>query len=259
MKATSTSRAEQIRNGDFSSGGQNWQAYNDVNFDDQRCNIGPNGIAAQPLPSVPAGRYRLSARAAVVASGSPTARLRLMVGANNSIIDIFSSTPDTYYADIDIPANAGRIELHLEAREASVWFDDVSLNLAPSSDELLQNGDFSAGNAHWELTGVDFAGGTCALRLDDVAQTVAVPTIGYYQLTARARAGAGSMGRLQVKLLPDGESFYKTVSSPEWSDYVIDVAALMGESAFKVSLARVTGDDVEFDDISLRLTSGKKS
>jgi len=258
MKTTSTPHAQLIRNGDFSSGSLNWQVYDDVNFDDARCNAGPGGIAAQQISSMPAGRYRLSARAAVVASGSPGAQVRLAVGAMNVILDIVGSTPDTYYSDVDVPEGAGSAQVYLEARGASAWFDDISLDLAPQNDELLQNGDFAAGSAHWELTGADFSGETCALRLDDVSQTVAVPTLGYYRLTARARVGSGSMGRLQVRLLPDGANHYVPVSASEWTEYSIDIAAIQGESQFKVSLIRVSGDDVEFDDVSLRLTAGMK-
>ncbi|MFD2641651.1 hypothetical protein [Pseudomonas japonica] len=252
-----SSRAEQIRNGDFSNGGINWLTYGDVNFNDQRCNVGVNGVAAQPILSIPPGRYRLSCRAALVtAGGFPGAQLRLSYNTVNTIIDITSTTPTTHEVDLDIPAGIGNMEIYLEGQTAAAWFDDVSLDFAPQSEELIQNGDFSAGGEHWELTGANFDAQTCALRMDDVSQTVAVPTLGYYQLTARAKVGAGSMGRLQVKLLPDGATQYVPVSSTDWSDYAIDITAIQGESAFKVSLIRVTGDDVQFDDVSLKLTAG---
>lgn len=256
MNATSPSHAELIRNGDFSEGSLNWQVYDDVNFDNQRCNVGPGGVAAQPISSMPAGRYRLSCRAAVVASGSPIAQVRLAVDSMNVVVDIVSTTPDTYQSDFDVPAGTSNVQIYIEGRGASAWVDDVSLDFAPQSDDLIRNGDFSEGSAHWELTGADFSAQSCTLRMDDVSQTVAVPTIGYYQLDARARVGAGSMGRLQIKLLPDGSTFYVPVSASEWTEYSIDVPAILGESAFKVSLIRVTGDDVEFDDVSLRLTAG---
>lgn len=255
-----TSRAEQIRNGDFSNGSVNWLVYNDVNFEEQRCNVGPNGIAAQVIGSIPPGRYRLSCRAAVVTPGGfPGAQIRLKIGSDNLIMDIVGTTPNLYEYDLDVPADALDMEVFLEGNTAAAWFDDVSLDFAPQSDELIRNGDFAEGNAHWEMTGANFDSETCALRMDDVSQTVAVPTIGYYQLTARARVGAGSMGRLQVKLLPDGATQYVPVNSTEWSDHVIDIAAVQGESGFKVSLVRITGDDVEFDDVSLKLTSGVDS
>ncbi|MDU9388981.1 hypothetical protein [Pseudomonas sp. zfem002] len=252
-----TPRAEQIRNGDFSNGSVNWQVYDDVNFEEQRCNVGQNGIAAQVIGSIPAGRYRLSCRAAIVTPGGfPGARIRLSYDSVNVIMDIVGTTPNLYETDFDVPAGVAGMEVYLEGNTAAAWFDDVSLDFAPQSDELIRNGDFAEGNAHWEMTGANFDAETCALRMDDVSQTVAVPTLGYYQLTARAKVGAGSMGRLQVKLLPDGATQYVPVSSTDWSDYAIDITAIQGESAFKVSLIRVTGDDVQFDDVSLKLTAG---
>ena len=52
-------KAEQIRNGDFSAGGTDWQSYNDVNYDDQRCNLGPNrrvAVTRRQRPANPAGK-----------------------------------------------------------------------------------------------------------------------------------------------------------------------------------------------------------
>jgi|GEM_PF-5192621 len=247
-------RAEQIRNGDFSQGGINWQVYGNVNFDEARCNISPEGSANQVLDSIPAGYYELSFRAAVVTAGSPPARVRLRHDSANTIVDVFGSTPQTYTARINLPTGANLSEIYLEAFGASAWFDDISLDLVPQSAELIQNGDFSEGRAHWDI-GANFEQQTCKLGVDQVTQTVPVPTIGYYQLTARARAGAGSMGRLQIRGLPVGESHYKPISSSEWTEYVIDIGAVMGETHFMVELGRITNDDVEFDDVSLRLVA----
>ncbi|HCN44344.1 MAG TPA: hypothetical protein DIT18_00720 [Pseudomonas sp.] len=252
---TSAPRAEQIQNGDFSNGSQSWLIYDDINFDNARCNVGPGGVATQVLSNIPAGRYRLSCLAARTSAGNPTARLRLRINSTNVQIDITSSTPQTYNNDVDIPANS-EAEIYIEANAAAAWFDDVSLNLAPVNDELIQNGDFSEGSAHWDMTGADFEQATCKLGINQVTQTVPVPVIGYYQLTARARAGSGSMGRLQIRGVPDGETQYKPVNSTEWTEYVIDIGAIQGETHFKVELGRVMSDDVEFDDVSLRLVSG---
>lgn len=257
MNATSISRAEQIKNGDFSNGGQDWQHFGDVNFDNERCNLGPGAVITQNLPAVAAGRYRLSCRAAVMTDGgSPNAQLRVSFDNVDWIREITSTVPDTYEGFYEVPAGVTGMTVYLEANTDSVWFDDISLDIAPENDELIQNGDFAEGNAHWDMTGAVFDSQTCALRMDDVSQTVAVPTLGYYQLKARAKVGAGSMGRLQVKLLPNGATQYVPVSANEWTDYAIDISAVQGESAFKVSLIRITGDDVAFDDVSLRLTAG---
>lgn len=246
--------AERILNGDFSEGGTHWQVYGDVNFDDERCNIGRNGVVVQPVAGIPAGRYRLACRAAVVLPGGfPGAQMRVSIDDENVIRDISSTTPGDYELLFDLPAGVSRVEVYLEGNTAAAWFDDVSLDLAPQGDELLLNGDFAEGNAHWDMTGAVFDGQSCALRMDDVSQTVAVPVIGYYRLTARARAGEGSMGRLQIRLLPTGANHYVPINANGWSDYEIEVAAIQGESEFKVSLIRISGNDVEFDDVSLKI------
>ena len=264
-------KAEQIRNGDFSAGGTDWQSYNDVNYDDQRCNLGPGGQAVQTLLPVPAGRYRLSCRAALVDRGvGTTARLRLQVnggrptasgGADtpkrgfDSIIDITSTTEEVYAGAVNLTDDDNDAVLYLEGNSSSAWIDDVSFDLAPEDEELIQNGDFSQGSAFWDSTGALFDNQTCALRADDISQTVAISTAGYYMLKARARAGAGSEGRIVIARLPSGESQYSVVLANSWQDIEIAADALSGETGFKVSLIRDQGNDIEFDDISLKLFS----
>lgn len=253
--------AEQIRNGDFSDGSQGWQSFDDVNFDNERCNLGVGGIATQVLSNVPAGRYRLACRAAVVTAGAfPRSRIRLSYGTTDIIIDILSTTPQDYTTDLDVPSGIGNMTVYLEGNTGAVWFDDISLNFAPQNDELLQNGDFSEGSAHWDLTGSSFDAQTCVLRMDDVSQTVAVPVLGYYELKARARVvKAGTVGRLQATLPPATNAFYMTINSQEWTEYSVNVPAISGESHIKVSLIRNLGEELEFDDVSLRLVSGVDS
>ena len=188
-------------------------------------------------------------------SGSPTARLRLHQSNIDTILDITSTTPQTYVGDIDLPGGSSDSQIHIEGLGASAWFDDISLDLAPVTDELILNGDFSEGSAHWQA-GASFEQQTCRLGVDQITQTVPIPAIGYYQLKARARAGSGSMGRLQIRGIPAGETQYKPISSSDWTEYVIDIGAIQSETHFRVELGRVMSDDVEFDDVSLRLVSG---
>lgn len=262
-------KAEQIRNGDFSAGGTDWLAYNPVNFDDERCNLSPYGRAVQILPVVPAGRYRLTCRAALVERGVGTrARLRMEVNREHShsgttpakkvgydsIIDITDPTEQQYASSISLTDAENHLVLHLEGNADAAWIDDISFDLYEEEDEeLIQNGDFSQGSNFWEPTGAVFDAQTCALRADDISQNVAISSEGYYMLKARARAGAGSEGRIVIARLPSGEFQYSAVLANFWQDIEIAVDALSGETGFKVSLIRDQGNDIEFDDISLKL------
>lgn len=244
--------AERVINGDFSRGEFGWFKYDDVNFDNQRCNIGPNGLATQNLIDVPAGTYQLSCDAAVVATGEAAhATIKLQVNNQLTSIDIKGSTPTFYKGEISIPPGA-EVTLFLRGESDSVWFDNVSLDFAPANENMILNGDFSRGGDHWNAVGTVFDGNTCLLREENgISQTVFISQGGYYELKARARAGSGSGGRVRVDRLPQGDPQFSWVLPGDWVEHDILLDANQGETGFVVTLLREEGNDVEFDDISL--------
>lgn len=252
--------AEQIQNGDFSAGGVGWQTYVDVNFDQERCNVGPGGAATQNLFNVPAGRYRLSCLAqlaeAMESEKATAPRISLRVNGNITSIDIENSTPETHSGIVVIPAGA-EVIIYLEGNSASAWFDDVSLDLAPANENMIQNGDFSQGGNHWDPIGANYDADTCKLSgPHGISQTVMISQGGYYELKLRAKAGAGSHGMVRVEKLPSGEPQFEYVYEQDWKPFEFLLEASQGETGFRVSLLLDSGTEAEFDDVSLLQFTG---
>lgn len=249
---SSAPAADRVINGDFSRGSLGWSEYQPVNFDNERCNIGPNGLVTQIVNDGPTGRYRFSCDAAVVAAGADAhATFSLHVNGVIFTIDIKYSAPTFYYGDLEIPAGA-EVTFHILGNSDSVWIDNVKLDVAPDQENMILNGDFSQGSTHWDCVGAVFDGNTCLLREQNgVSQTVFISQGGYYQLNAWSRAGNGSSGRVRVDRLPQGESQFSWVLPGDWVEHDILLEANQGETGFVVTLLREKGDDLEFDDISL--------
>lgn len=125
---------------------------------------------------------------------------------------------------------------------------------------LLKNGDFSNGGAHWNPTNVDkvrYAGGYCALQTPgSITQEVILNNGGAFRFSAKMRTDQHSYGRVRLMIEPSWSIIDLDLRNGEdWTFDYKDFSVGDDATSFKIKLEAADGSSEDFgvyvDDVVL--------
>lgn len=262
MSAKTALTTNLLLNGNFSDGGKYWDTLGTVDYTRQSCRV-VTGQASQRVNVTPLIPYNLRLWTQVLFKGRGELLIRPNPPATDEriLLDSFHVwTPrDIRYIP---PAGTVFITIAVIGNEGEVFTDEMHLSQdgsTPGQPELINNGDFSAFNSHWNTSAspinsrTHFDGSTFeATTLGQARQDVSVTGGQTYAFSVRSRCDFGGTGRVVFQLQPSGTLPTLTVTDASWTLHPRDLVMPAGTTGCSVILIGDNGA-IFFDDASMKL------